>query len=333
MTIEQLIGNDGSDVDEDNFLKVFGQLGEGVFGSVANECEVIESAPAAMTVEVRTGTLVTGGVFGRVSAQDVLVIAAADPVNPRIDRVVARRDNATNLWSLAIVAGTPAGAPVPTALTRNGTYEISLAQVLVGAAVVQINTADITDERHDRAVCGWVTYGGRRQAVEILDRDLTQVEWVSDLTERSIYSHVIPRATLGATGGIRLSLGGDYLNNDGVNRTLRIRIKLGATTVFDREFQIVTNAQRRKWFLKLWFMNSAAAAQKWSVDWYLSAGIADALAIGTSGGELGAKGGGYEASAEDTADALTLDVTTQHNVNSAQVSIRKEMAVLELLPA
>lgn len=169
MTVVQLIGHDASNVSEANWESVFGGMFEGVFSGVDNECEVIASAPAAMTVEARTGTLVSGGVFGRITAQDVLTIAASDPVNDRIDRIVARRTNATNTFELAVLTGTPAGSPVPDALTRaGGVYEISLAQVLVQATVVQINTADITDERSDYSVCGYALGSGSIQTPEIL---------------------------------------------------------------------------------------------------------------------------------------------------------------------
>lgn len=156
-TIEQLFGHDLSYFSEDHVEKVFGTLHEGPLEGVANECEVVASAPPAMTIEVRTGTFVTGGCFARVSAQlPVLVIGAADPINPRIDRIVCRRDNATNQVTVYVLAGVAAGVPVAPVLTRvGGVWEISLAQVYVGAAVVVINAADITDERPDYSVCGY----------------------------------------------------------------------------------------------------------------------------------------------------------------------------------
>ncbi|KKK49309.1 hypothetical protein LCGC14_3136370, partial [marine sediment metagenome] len=119
MTIEQLFGNDTSNVSEDHFEKVFGTLHEGVHEGAANECEVVASGPVGMTVEVRTGTFVTGGVFARVSAQDVLVIGVADALNPRIDRIVCRRDNATNQVTVYVLAGVAAGARAPGPLERN----------------------------------------------------------------------------------------------------------------------------------------------------------------------------------------------------------------------
>ena len=330
MTIEQLFGHDQSHVSEDHFEKVFGTLNEGPIEGAANECEVVASAPPAMTVEVRTGTFVTGGCFARVSAQDLLAIGAADALNPRIDRIVCRRDNATNLVTVYVLAGVAAGAPVPPALTRAaGVWEISLAQVYVAAAVVLINTADITDERHNYDVCGFTTGRGTR-GVEILDRDLSQVDVANDAVERSIYSFEIPAGALGATGGIRLTLTGDLLKN--VGSAITIRVKLGATTAMASAALTLTSvANRYKWVWEIEFLNSAAAAQKWSTMLHGVAGAQDiGFLLGDDNGAFVAAGIGT--SAEDTSGALTLDVTVDWGVANANLSFRKEKAVLELLP-
>ncbi len=170
MPYEELFGLDASVVSEANFATVFGNLLEGVFLGISDECRVDASAPAAMTVEVGTGTFITGGVFGRVSAAETLVIGAAPGAgNERIDRVVLRRDQATNTLTLVILPGVPAvvGAAIPTALTRNGIYETSLARVYVGPVVVAINAEDITDERGEPAICGYVS----GKAYEQVDRN------------------------------------------------------------------------------------------------------------------------------------------------------------------
>ncbi|KKL84405.1 hypothetical protein LCGC14_1965070, partial [marine sediment metagenome] len=46
-------------------------------------------------------------------------------------------------------------------------------------------------------------------AVEILDRDLTQIDVANNAAETSIYSFSIPAGAMGADGGIRLKLTGD----------------------------------------------------------------------------------------------------------------------------
>ncbi len=129
----------------------------GIIGSTS--LAVSASSPAAMSVRVATGwaaivgtTQANMGVYTIYNdAQDTLTITAADPTNPRIDRIVATvRDayytGAFNDVIFQVVAGTPAGSPSAPATPANS---ISLATVLVGAAVTQINSGNITDTRID----------------------------------------------------------------------------------------------------------------------------------------------------------------------------------------
>jgi hypothetical protein len=82
-------------------------------------------------------------------AQITLTIATADPTNPRIDRVVMTVNDAyytgsTNNVVLQVITGTPAGSPSAPATPANS---ISLATIAVGAAVLSINSGNITDTR------------------------------------------------------------------------------------------------------------------------------------------------------------------------------------------
>lgn len=99
-----------------------------------------------------------------------LKISDANRANPRIDRVVVRYDKALNNVALAVVTGTANQNPMPPEIARNeDTYEISLAQVYVGASVNEITNANITDERANEAVCGWMTDGVKRLIVKGVD--------------------------------------------------------------------------------------------------------------------------------------------------------------------
>jgi len=61
---------------------------------------------------------------------------------------VVRLDRINNNVNLAVLTGTPAGAPVVPALTQTSTtWEISLAQVLVGTGVTTIAAGNVTNER------------------------------------------------------------------------------------------------------------------------------------------------------------------------------------------
>lgn len=132
---------------------ITGLIGDGVV-SGGNELAVSENSPQGMSVLVATGKAFIQGYFFEVySAAEAVTIAAANATNPRIDRIVVRRDLTNRQAVLAVLTGTPAASPTAPALTQNaaGTWEISLAQVYVGAAVVVIANANITDERGSRA--------------------------------------------------------------------------------------------------------------------------------------------------------------------------------------
>jgi hypothetical protein len=127
----------------------------GIIGTAS--CAVTASSPAAMSVEVAQGWgVIVGdfqpnmGVYNFYNdATVVLPITTADPINPRIDRVVVTIQDSYYTGSaddviFQVIAGTPAGSPVAPAVPTNS---ISLATVAVGATVTQINTGNITDTR------------------------------------------------------------------------------------------------------------------------------------------------------------------------------------------
>jgi len=165
--------------------------------------------------------------------------------------------------------------------------------------------------------------------VSILDRDLDQVDVENTTDASSLYSHSIPADTLGATGGARLLLSGDMLV--AVTGTYTIAVKFGTTTIFTSTTQdMADSANRRNWGMIVQFMNSATNAQKWIAFYYIMDATADAFSI--SGGDV-RQGIGLGSSSEDTTSARTLDVIATWSTASASLSMRKEMAILELLAA
>jgi len=117
-----------------------------------------KSGTPNMSVDVSEGRLfILGtentyqGVYhGEAQGVTNVVIAAADPTNPRRDLIVARiRDSvysgATNTFSIERVAGTPAGSPADPALPSGSVWV--LARVAVAAAATSITNANITSFR------------------------------------------------------------------------------------------------------------------------------------------------------------------------------------------
>ena len=86
-----------------------------------------------------------------------LTISQASGTLPRIDRVIVRNDETERRPSIFIREGAFSSKPQPPGLINNDVIqEKSLARVYVRAGAVAITQADITDERADDSVCGFV---------------------------------------------------------------------------------------------------------------------------------------------------------------------------------
>ena len=78
----------------------------------------------------------------------------------RIDRVVLRLDKNIGAREIKLVylTGNPSVSPVPPTLTRTDTvFEIALADIDVAPSASEITQANITDQRGNADLCGWVT--------------------------------------------------------------------------------------------------------------------------------------------------------------------------------
>jgi len=127
----------------------------GIIGT--SSLAVTQAGTPGMAVQVATGW---GAVVGNYTtnmgvyqfyndAATQLSVTAADPTNPRIDRVVVTINDsyysgATNNVTFTVVAGTAAGSPVAPATPTNS---LSLATIAVAAGATSIVNANITDTR------------------------------------------------------------------------------------------------------------------------------------------------------------------------------------------
>jgi len=116
------------------------------------ELEVIADA-TGMQVKVKPGAVDLKGYFFKMSGleadRDVITIDAADPTNPRIDRIVAYVDAVAEVADIKVVTGTPAGSPTAPALVQDIAVEWqeSLALVAVAASETSIESGHVTDDR------------------------------------------------------------------------------------------------------------------------------------------------------------------------------------------
>jgi hypothetical protein len=174
---------------------------------------------------------------------------------------------------------------------------------------------------------------GLTTGVVILDRDVTQAEVVSTVTETTVYTYSVPGGTLGTTKMLRLTLQGDVLNNTGVNRTNTVRVKYGGTTlaVFDA-VALSTSASRRALYLSTVLAAQNATNAQTSFAWLVQG--ADVGVTGADGQDTSGTGPTYamhNAVAEDSTTALAFVVTFELSAADANLSGRCNTAHLEVL--
>jgi hypothetical protein len=138
----------GSNVTEDGWRDMARHwLATGVIAGEDNLAETYGDN-SGMQVKTKTGKAWIRGHYWASDAEVTSAIAAADPANPRIDRLILRADFVGNTIAIAVLQGTAAAVPAAPALTQStSVWEISLARVAVGAGVGSILAANVTDER------------------------------------------------------------------------------------------------------------------------------------------------------------------------------------------
>lgn len=125
---------------------------------------------------VRAHTLEKGGTYDRI-----------DRIVVRLDRTMDERNILTK-----VIKGVPSTSPVAPELIRNNEiYDISLAQILVKKNITAIDASDITDERYDESVCGFVS-----SIISIPTDRLEQEwdEWMYEIQENT-FAHAVDEQT------------------------------------------------------------------------------------------------------------------------------------------
>ena len=130
-------------------------VSNGVFINESNNLQVVSSS--GMRAIVKPGSGWIDGHKLDNTADYVVNFDSSDVLLDRIDRVIFYTDSVERAMGIKVLKGTPATNPVAPTLTRNETrYEMALASVLIKKQATSITTANITDTRHDKAVCGVV---------------------------------------------------------------------------------------------------------------------------------------------------------------------------------
>ncbi len=151
-----LFNSSGGDrvYDATDFAGYFSKLvTNGIFYADTNNLKV--TAGEGMHLLINPGSaFIKGYAYENTEALE-LTLNTANGTKARVDRVVLRLSAIERSIYLAIKQGTASDQPVPLALERTpDTYELGLADVLIGKGVVSITQDKITDIRLDTSLCG-----------------------------------------------------------------------------------------------------------------------------------------------------------------------------------
>ena len=133
-------------------------VGNGVFAGKAQQLQVLANNPNSMSVKVLPGQGWINGYWYENVEEKILPVDPADGVLKRIDNVVLRLDFKERKIEAIIVKGENSGSPISPRLKRDtDAFELLLATINVGASISKISQPNISDERPNSSVCGWVT--------------------------------------------------------------------------------------------------------------------------------------------------------------------------------
>lgn len=141
---------DNQDVTETQFSAFFKELQDsGVVGEVGGSGFLLSTDGSGLDVQVSPGMGIVRGHVVNSDASVTKVLAAADATNPRRDRVVLRLDPVANAITIEVLTGVPAASPVVPActFTETGIFEVSLGEVYVPAAALNVATSNLSDNR------------------------------------------------------------------------------------------------------------------------------------------------------------------------------------------
>lgn len=172
-------------------------------------------------------------------------------------------------------------------------------------------------------------------ATRMLDRQLTLQTVANSTTETAVYTFAVPANTLGTTRALDLLLLGDHIINNGAPDSVRVRVKFGATTIFDGTIASVNNGANRG-AVQLWLRLQAMAAtnvqrsmgtlQVGDSTQNNAAGLAGSL----SGTNTYTMYGVHNAIAEDSTAIKNLVVTFQMGTANAAIDMRAHTVTTEL---
>ena len=168
-----------------------------------------------------------------------------------------------------------------------------------------------------------------------LDANGTQLVIAGTAAETTLYSFDIGANLLGTNGCVECRLDCDYLNNSGSNKTITLKVKYGATTMYaDTTSNIASDVDRAAF--SIWVRLSAAnstAAQNVFMQTNGGTRVAPTTGISQFGFAAGGTGASIPSAmsgtaTEDSTLVKTFALTITHSAADANTSFRRNYALL-----
>jgi hypothetical protein len=196
------------------------------------------------------------------------------------------------------------------------------------------STSAITGATGFTGATGLGLTGATGSINSVIQRTSLANEVVNTTTETTLYEFSIPGGTLSTNNAVRVTIIGEYFNNSGAGRTLTLRVKYGATTMFDDAFPSLTQSTLRRPYRWEFILSAKDSASSQNMTGITQIGNVGAATTGL--GDLGAAPtvafNVIQGSAsQNSANALDFTVTVQHPVANTLLSITLLYAFVELI--
>ena len=170
----------------------------------------------------------------------------------------------------------------------------------------------------------------------VLNRTATSLTIGNTITETSLYNFTVTQNILSTNKMLKIVIFGSYLNDSAGTRTIILRIKYGATTLYQDTSNTLGNSANRRAFFFIIYLANQGATNSQVLGGKLD--ISDDVAATTGLGDIGASASGdvfttpiYGSATEDSTADKTFDVTVVHSVANANLEIVRQYASATLL--
>lgn len=155
---------------------------------------------------------------------------------------------------------------------------------------------------------------------------------VNTAAETNIFTTSIAGGVMGTTGRVAWTIYGNSLNNSGAVRTFTLKVKLGASTLYNGTSATYSTAtDRRPIVIRGGIQNvGSAASQVFNGEFVMGSATAPTTGIGAIAAAMPLQAVLAGTATEDTTTAKSLTLTLTHSIANASLEMKFDSIVVEL---